>query len=84
MPLVLSNDNVVFFTPEKKYSFFRRLRCARTSAAKINFPLGTIKFILLYLILARQTDSHQTATSIYRLLSTEKKNKKNPNENPLM
>lgn len=75
MPLVLSNDNVAFFTPEK-YSFFRRLRCARTSAAKINFPLGTIKFILLYLILARQTDSHQTATPINRLLSTEKNRKK--------
>lgn len=55
-------DNV-FFTPEN--TLFRRLCSARTNSAKINFPLGTTKFVLLYLILARQTVSHQTATSIY-------------------
>lgn len=36
---------------------------ARSATAKINFPAGTIKFILFYLILARQTKCEHYETS---------------------
>lgn len=55
-------------------SLGKTLCCTRTSEAKINVPLGPKKFISLYVISARHTDSHHTATSIYRLFSTEEKN----------
>lgn len=48
-------DSVVFHPVLMCVLLFLSTRCAATAQAKINFPAGTIKFILLYLILARQT-----------------------------